>query len=130
MATHHTILRMEKRKSVSSIVSMGLHNHRHRITKNADTKRTHLNRILIGTSRVENDYRARMATVNIVESDIRKNGTRALEFMLAFSPSWVRDEHNQYIPDAKLKIQAWILKSIEWLRKEFGENLINTVVHL
>ena len=125
----YAILRMEKRKSVSSIVAMTLHNSRIRPVKNANTKLSSFNKILVGTARIDNDYRKRLSKVGLTETDIRKNGTRALEFVLAFSPSWVRDSSGNYKPGAKVQLNNWVRSSLEWLKNAFGDNLINVIVH-
>ncbi len=125
----YAIMRMEKRKSVSSIVAMTLHNSRIRPVKNADANLSCFNKVLVGTARIDNDYRRRLSKVGLAETDIRKNGTRALEFILAFSPCWVRDSSGKYKPDAKVKINQWVRSSLGWLKSAFGDNLINVIVH-
>lgn len=125
----YAILRMEKRKSVSSIVAMTLHNSRIRPAKNANPQLSCFNKILVGTARIDNDYRKRLSKTGLTETDIRKNGTRALEFVLAFSPSWVRDSSGNYKPGAKIQLQNWVRSSLGWLKNAFGDNLINVIVH-
>lgn len=126
---YYAILRMEKRKSVSAIVAMALHNSRIRPAKNANPKLSSFNKILVGTARIDNDYRKQLSKMGLTETDIRKNGTRALEFVLAFSPCWVRDSSGNYKPDARVQLNKWVSSSLEWLKNAFGDNLINVIVH-
>lgn len=126
----YSIFRIEKRKSMDEVRMMGEHNYRHKSVLNADPKKTHLNKCLVGTTFIEQDLLNYYNRLNIdLNSGLRKNGVVAVEVLLAFSPSWVRNADGSYKPDAKSKIHQWVNRSISWLKLNFGENVVNGVVH-
>jgi hypothetical protein len=129
MEAHYAILGLQKLNTVSQIQMVSLHNLRQRVVSNADPKRRGLNRLLFGSTSIVNDYRSKMAQMGLQEDDLRKNAVRAIELVLAFSPSWVRDEQGNYVSDARQKLICWVKLSTKWLHSQFGKNVLNIVLH-
>lgn len=99
---NYTILRFEKRKKLTEIVAMGNHNYRHKTVPNADPKRRHLNRCLLGSDDIEADILKYLQTLDLsVDKDLRKNGVIGVEALLAFSPQWIKNPDGSYTHDAK-----------------------------
>lgn len=127
---NYTILRFEKRKKLTEIVAMSNHNYRHKTVPNADPKRRHLNRCLLGSDDIEADILKYLQTLDLsVDKDLRKNGVIAVEALLAFSPQWIKNPDGSYTYDAKKKLCEWIQRSVRWLKNEFGNNVVNIVLH-
>jgi len=129
MDAHYAILGLQKLNTVSQIQMVSVHNLRQRVVPNADPKRRGHNRLLFGSTSIVNDYRLRMSEMGLQEADLRKNAVRAIELVLAFSPSWVRDERGEYVSDARQKLISWIKLSTKWLHSQFGKNVLNIVLH-
>jgi hypothetical protein len=59
----------------------------------------------------------------------RRNGVRALELVLAFSPTFIKGDKGEYHLDAKERIRWWELETIGWLKKVFGERCVSAWRH-
>jgi Plasmid recombination enzyme. len=112
------ILRFQKLKA-SSVGGSSAHMTRARDTPNADPSRASLNTLLVGTDDPAADVgqRARLATRN------RKDGVRAIEVLMTFSPEWAGK-------DDPAKLRAWMDVSHAWLVQTFGrDNLVHLRLH-
>lgn len=127
MSKNYAILRAEKVKSLAAIAAMSAHWRRTRPTPNANPKRKSNNRVLQGAVDPYKAFQELIAERGI--SKFRKNGVLLLEFVLAFSPSYLRDENGKYMPDARDRLIAWINASLSWINKEFGDKCISVHLH-
>lgn len=118
-----TILRFAKIKNVANIRQAGAHQHRHhKNTPNANPQLNKLNRYFHGTNNLAADVKGRL---EILDKEPRKNSVLAMEGLLQLSPELIK-------PDGKEDIEVlreWYKQSKEWLNKEFGDNLVNAVLH-
>lgn len=124
---NYAILRVEKVKSRAAIAAMSAHWRRTRPTLNANPKRKKSNRVLYGAVDPYKAFRELIAERGITK--FRKNGVLLLEFVLAFSPSYLRDKNGKYLPDASEKLKAWINASLSWIKAEFGDKCISVHLH-
>ncbi|WP_104040131.1 MobV family relaxase, partial [Vibrio hyugaensis] len=119
-----TILRFEKHKNFVNIRQAGAHQHRHhKVTKNADNLRTHLNRTFIGSSNLVSDIKKRL---DILTKQPRKNSVLAMDGILALSPEVFigGTKEEQY-----RSLRTFALASKAWLVNTFGDNVVNAVLH-
>ncbi|MDF4835329.1 plasmid recombination protein, partial [Vibrio parahaemolyticus] len=118
-----TILRFAKIKNVANIRQAGAHQHRHhKNTPNANPQLNKLNRYFHGTNNLAADVKGRL---EILDKEPRKNSVLAMEGLLQLSPELIK-------PDGKEDIEVlreWYKQSKEWLNNEFGDNLVNAVLH-
>jgi hypothetical protein len=114
------VLRFSKFKSFSHISQASSHNDRSRETPNADPARGYLNQVLVGSGDAVSDVRQALAAVGIQK--LRKNGVLAVEAVLSASPSFFNEQ-----PE---RLAFWVDRSVAWLRKEHGENLVSAWLHL
>lgn len=65
------------------------------------------------------------------ERKLRKNGVRMVEHLLTVSPEYFRPESPEkagvWNED---KLNAWLVKSVEFLKEEYGSNCIHAVCHV
>jgi hypothetical protein len=60
----------------------------------------------------------------------RKNGVLLLEFVLTFSPEYIRDSSTgKYLPDANQKVKKWLMLSRQWIIENYGDNCISMIYH-
>jgi hypothetical protein len=77
------------------------------------------------------DVKNRIAEAGIAQ--LRKNGVLAFEVVLSASPEFWNIKHKD---DGKISVkspeehQKWVKQSINWLKKEFGNNLVNVHLHM
>ena len=119
-----TILRFEKHKNFVNIRQAGAHQHRHhKVTKNADNLRTHLNRTFIGSSNLVSDIKKRL---DILTKQPRKNSVLAMDGILTLSPEVFigGTKEEQY-----RALRTFALASKAWLVNTFGDNVVNAVLH-
>lgn len=91
--------------------------------ENVDKSKTHLNKHLV-TLPEGKDYNDmfKQRTKQEGIKNIRKNQTKAVEFMLTYSQKNVTDE---------FKLDDWCDKNVEWLKENFGEeNVVSVELHL
>ncbi|MCG7546259.1 plasmid recombination protein [Pseudoalteromonas sp. MM17-2] len=127
MNRNYAIMRVEKVKSLAAIAAMSAHWRRTRPTPNANPKRKSNNRVLQGAVDPYKAFQELIAERGI--SKFRKNGVLLLEFVLAFSPRYLRDENGKYQPDASKKLKDWINASLSWIKQEFGDKCISIHLH-
>ncbi|MDX1256812.1 plasmid recombination protein [Vibrio parahaemolyticus] len=119
-----TILRFEKHKHFVNIRQAGAHQHRHhKVTKNSDNLRKHLNKIFIGSSNLVSDVKTRLDTLT---KQPRKNSVLAMDGILTLSPEVFIDgtKEEQY-----RVLRTFALASKAWLVNTFGDNVVNAVLH-
>ncbi len=119
-----TILRFEKHKNFVNIRQAGAHQHRHhKVTKNADNLRTHLNKTFIGSSNLASDIKKRL---NFLTKQPRKNSVLAMDGILTLSPEVFINgtKEEQY-----RALRTFALASKAWLVNTFGNNVVNAVLH-
>ncbi len=114
-----TILRFEKHKSMANIRSAGAHQYRHHAdTPNADASLKSKNVRLVGTNNLGADVAARLEALDKLP---RKNSVLAMDGLVTLSPELLEDKTN---------LNNWANKTRDWLKNEFGDNLVNCVIHL
>ena len=108
----------------------GLENHLSRSNDppNVDRTKTHLNRILLGSYNICDDVKGLLHDKGV--GKLRKNGVLAIEFVLSFSQSFIRNADGSYKKDANEKYRAWVKASKQWLLDEFGENCVHISTNL
>lgn len=118
-----TILRFEKIKNLENIKQAGFHYRRqHKKTPNANPNLRKLNRYFHGSNNLVDDVNNRLKTLDKLP---RKNAVLAMEGILQLSPELIK-------PDGKEDIEVlkvWFNQSRRWLKEQFGENLVNAVLH-
>ena len=122
----YAVLHLEKTSGTDS--AMSAHIERTIAPKNADPKRTHLNRELIAfPDGVRNRTQAiqhRLDNAGL-QRKIGKNQVRAIRVLLTGS-----NEDMKRI-DAEGRLGNWCDDNLEWLRKTYGkENIVSAVLHL
>lgn len=122
----YAVLHLEKTSGTDS--AMSAHIERTIAPKNADPKRTHLNRELIRfPDGVRNRTQAIQHRLDNAElkRKIGKNQVRAIRVLLTGSS----DEMKQIETEGKL--DDWCDDNLHWLRKTYGrENIVSAVLHL
>jgi len=116
----YAIIRAEKTKK-SGIAGKNSHNLRLRETKNADPERKKLNQILVGTGDLKVDLKNKISETDAVIRN--KETVLCTELLLTASPEFFEKNTPQ-------QNSNWIDTQIDFLKKEFGENCINAVLHL
>ena len=113
------IMRFEKLKSGGPISGSISHVCRTRLTPNADPKRLHTNRAIVG----EIDAKSISAAIEQrTPAKYRRDAVRVLEFVITATSDWF-DEN----PDQS---DAYFDSAVAWLRDEFGaENVVAAVQH-
>lgn len=115
-----TILRFEKINSMTGVGSSGAHQHRHHsVTHNADPARRERNVTFIGSANRRSDVQSRLDTLT---KPPRSNAVLAMDGLISLSPE-LFDES----PD---NLNVWANRTRDWLKKQFGENLVSAVIHL
>ena len=126
--------------------------------KNIDYSSTHQNELLLGTRNTVATINAKVEQ-RTNKKKLRANANRAIEFVLSASPEhfydfekvgMTREEWDNLTPSnfegrmskywdrlnevkATLKqdkLEEWKTKTVEWVKQEFGENVVNLVLHL
>ena len=123
MAT--TILRFEKIKHKANIRSAGAHQHRHhKDTPNANSEMSGNNVILVGTSNVLRDAEKRLSDLS---KEPRKNAVLAMDGMMSLSPEMFKKEDGSV---DNQNLEKFADRADEWLKERFGDNLVNSILHL
>ncbi|ABI72451.1 MobV family relaxase [Shewanella frigidimarina] len=128
MSEHFGILRVKKLKSKAEIAAMSEHWRRTKNTPNANPNKKRLNRVIMGA---EDPYQRFCEEIEQREiTKFRKNGVFALELVLAFSPSYLKDlETGRYRHDAKQRLNQWVLLTRNWLKAKFGDRILSMHLH-
>ncbi|MFO7803717.1 MAG: MobV family relaxase [Desulfovermiculus sp.] len=121
------IMRFEKLKTKGELAGAAAHVGRKRPTPNADPTRAKNNQTLHGSpdpvQAVEDRYQATGATR-------RKNGVLVYEFIISASPEFFREKNEYGHHEAELT-QALGMRTVSWLKEEFGEdNVLSVTMHL
>lgn len=112
-----TVLRVSKVKSYLQLQSFNQHNNRHSKTSNADLKRSHLNRVLIGSGNPEEDVRKVLSEHHV---NVRKNAVLAFDGILSLSP----------IAFEKLSPEDYSKAAVQFLKDEFKGRVRSAHLHL
>ena len=122
------ILGVDKLHTNAEIAAMSAHWSRSRFTPNADKKRTHLNKCIVGSVHPYQRFQEIIEEKQITK--FRKNGVRLIEMVLTFSPKYLRDEKTgKYRKDAKQRLKKWEESVTQWLKATFGERCISAYIH-
>lgn len=120
-------------KRLSALESACAHNLRTKYAKNVDKTKSHLNEILIDNLNLS--QRAKMGSQEGTydqrlldyyqekNAKIRKDSVLAMEFVLSASPAFFKNA-------SPGRIEKWKKTQMEFLKKEFGEQLQFVVLHL
>ena len=97
--------------------------------ENIDPTRTHLNETLVGSGDVVADVKARLDAVGL---EPKAGQVVARELLLSASSSYFAanghtGRHGNFDPD---KLAVWRDTSLQFLRDEFGDNLVTACLHL
>jgi hypothetical protein len=124
------IYRTEKLKSAGAISASAAHNARTRITPNADTSRTSANRQLFGFGGAIPKPEILLAEWERRTASARRKPDAVLlqELFLGCSPEFFAELTDNREFDTHL--DAWVRLSVDWLQREFGENLLSATLHL
>lgn len=142
----YCIAGFQKVKENQEFAKMAGHNYRIHLTqaeaKRIDSKRTHLNKILINPlgvdtkitgdlSRKINEYYKK------IEAKVKENSVLAVDLVLTTSPEFFQNDgetwhkNGKIKPEFQKKIDDWVATQIEFVKKEFGESAIKSaVLHL
>lgn len=133
----YTVLRMAKLHTPANLNGVNKHNTRSIPVKNADPDLQSWNYRLVGTDNLNKDVNARLNQVGI--DKVRKNGVRAVEWVISASPEFfgketiIQEDGSKTIRlnGGSFETRDFFNQSKQWLEDRFGkENLVNFVVHL
>lgn len=127
------VLRTAKLKTFGNVGGVNAHCTRTMDVPNADKEREHLNEIFIGTKDMVGDVKKRITDNGISLDKLRKDGVLAFEMILSASPEYFEItgySNGQLQIKEPEKAIKWIEKTNNWLKEEFGENLVTTHLHL
>ena len=118
------IFRVEKRKSLGAIASLGGHALRDRPTPNADPTRTPDNQVLAGADLADGAAVAAAISARIDQATHRRpDSVLALEVFVGVSPDWAKTATEE-------QWAAWRKASYQWLVEEFGrDNVVFLAEH-
>lgn len=125
----YSIIRKKSHKK-TSMSAVNNHNMRLVSEENIDTKKSHLNKILIGSDNIRNDV---MGYINDNDIKIRNKETVIFnEFVLTASPEFFfnKDGKKKSKSEYRSDLNDWVNTQIEYLQKgEYGV-CVNAVLHL
>ncbi|HBB7367181.1 TPA: plasmid recombination protein [Escherichia coli] len=125
----YSIIRKQSHKK-TAITAVNNHNMRLSIEENIDPKKSHLNRLLIGSDNTRKDI---MGYIEANDIKIRNKDTIVFnEFILTASPEFFFDKNGKRKSRSEYKsdLDDWIKTQIEYLnRSEYGI-CVNAVLHL
>jgi len=125
----YSIIRKKSHKK-TSISAVNNHNMRLVSEENIDTKKSHLNKILIGSDNIRNDV---MGYINANDIKIRNKETVIFnEFVLTASPEFFfnKDGKKKSKSEYRSDLNDWVNTQLEYLQKgEYGV-CVNAVLHL
>lgn len=123
----NAILRLSKLNKMVKLALVSKHNNRQQDTPNANPKLKKYNRIFIGTDDLQADWQRYINKKGIKK--IRKNGVLAVEFVLAFSPCFIKNDDGSYKKNAKNTLQKWLKLNHKWLQEKYGDRIISSIFH-
>lgn len=111
----YAILREEKRSDFGQISRSNKHNFRQQETLNADPLKPSPT-LLFGSMELSKSIRER------IPKKRRKNAVIAVEVVLSASPEF-------FAQSTPSEYEDWKARSVEWLKKHHGDNLVQIVLH-
>lgn len=126
----YAILRIAKMKSFAQVRGMSKHNNREFDTPNADEEKTPSNIQLVGTDNIEADVKKRIQESGMDLKKIRKNAVLAVDHMLTASPEYFRPNGEKPGQYDQQRLDDWVEASMKFLKDEYGDNLVNSTLHL
>lgn len=126
--TVYTVLRFEKLKTLEKAREAHQHVTRERETPNANPKGQVYWAISPmvdgGEGKLEEAIADRLAKLPPTKKKRRSDAVLCVQGVLSASPEYFSD------PWDKAKLDAWLKVSVDWLKNEFGSNLVAVSVHL
>ena len=125
----YSIIRKQSHKK-TSISAVNNHNMRLVQEENVDPKKSHLNRILIGSDNIRNDV---MGYIKNNDIKIRNKDTVIFnEFILTASPEFFfhKDGKKKTRSEYKSDLDDWVKTQIEYLQKGDYGVCVNAILHL
>lgn len=123
-----TILRFKKIKSNEGLRGATSHQYRFNLdTPNADSDKLKYNYRLFGTNNITADVNKKLSTLS---KSIRKNAVLAMDGIISLSPEYFDDDNKIIEGRTNKKLSLFINGAMGYLKNEFGDNLINAVIHL
>ena len=124
----YCILRTQKLKDRKKITEAARHNFRLRHQGNIDATRSHLNRVLVNDlradiTRAEGLQEAISAYYKAIGAKENNNSVLAQEFVISASPEFFTNK-------SRAEVDEWAYHQVEFMRKEFGDNLKVAVIHM
>lgn len=125
---NNNILRTEKVKSRGQITQSAEHNLRLRSQTNIDATRSHLNQILVNSLNVDttkaSDLQEKLSSYyQSLDIKEKKDNVLMMEFMISASPEW-------FVGKSPAAVEKWANTQVEFMKKEFGEQVKLAVLHL
>lgn len=115
-----TVLRVAKLNKIA-LKGSSAHTARKYISENVNTEKTAQNAVLMGSNNIKDDVMNYIYKNRTDKKVIRKDAVYAEELVLSASPEFFVDQ------DITKK---WAAKQVDFLRKEYGANCVNAVLHL
>lgn len=125
----YSIIRKQSHKK-TAITAVNNHNMRLSIEENIDPKKSHLNKILIGSDNTRKDI---MGYIEANDIKIRNKDTIVFnEFILTASPEFFFDKNGKRKTRSEYKsdLDDWVKTQIEYLNKSEYGICVNAVLHL
>jgi len=125
----YSIIRKQSHKK-TAITAVNNHNMRLSIEKNIDPKKSHLNKIVIGSDNTRKDI---MGYIEANDIKIRNKDTIVFnEFILTASPEFFFDKNGKRKSRSEYKsdLDDWVKTQIEYLNKSEYGICVNAVLHL
>lgn len=117
------VCRIQKINTIQQVGEAGSHNFR----LDGEAEREHLkkgikNPLLFGTTDLVSDVKKRLDEAEkCANGEFRKNAVLAVEMVLSASPEYFKNQ---------AALDIWVEKNMTWLQAEYGQNLVNAVLHL
>lgn len=121
---HFVVCRIKKLHTLGEIGAASGHNHRTGTGSFEHLNPTpeYENVVLKGTDNIVNDVKKRHEYAEkCANGEFRKNAVLAVEMVLSASPGYFVD---------KEATDKWVEKNMTWLERQYGDNLVNVVLHL
>lgn len=117
-----SILRIKKIKNRSQLSACQNHNLRLKNVPNADPEKLHLNKIGLAQNYKElvSNLEDKFQKNNI---NVRKDSVQCVEVVLTASPEFFKLQTEE-------ELRKWVNKNYKFARSEFGENMLQFVLHL
>jgi hypothetical protein len=117
--SYFVVFRIDRKyKTVDAIRGFETHNLRKKEVPNADTSKTHLNRVLIGSENIIDDVKKHIYGIKL-----RSNANIAIDMIFTVNHKFFEE-----LPPGDL--DKWIAANMEFLEENFGENIISAILHM